>query len=119
MFVPMRSPVFDGPLNFNSLTRSQAINSEGPFGGAQFGYNWQLASVWVAGLEADIQAPGLRGNFTRTALLIPLSLSAEQKLDWFGTARGRLGYLVNERILVFGTAGLAYGQTGGKCQFFQ
>jgi outer membrane immunogenic protein len=112
------SRVFDGPLNFSQKTRSQTINSDGAFGGAQFGYNWQVAGVWVAGLEADIQASGLRGNFTRVAPLIALSLSAEQKLNWFGTARGRLGYLVTERILVFGTAGLAYGQTEESSNFF-
>lgn len=112
------SRVFDGTKNFNQLTRSQDIESDGAFGGAQFGYNWQFAGVWVAGLEADIQASGLRGNFTRVAPLISLSLSAEQRLDWFGTARGRLGYLVNERILVFGTAGLAYGQTEASSNFF-
>jgi outer membrane immunogenic protein len=112
------SRVFDGPLNFSQKTRSQRIDSDGAFGGAQFGYNWQFAGVWVAGLEADIQASGLRGNFTKVAPLISLSLNAEQKLDWFGTARGRLGYLITERILVFGTAGLAYGQTGESANFF-
>src|SRR4030095_10939407 len=28
---------------------------------------------------------------------------------WFGTVRGRLGFLATERLLVFGTAGFAYG----------
>ena len=112
------SRVFDGTRNFNQLTRSQDIDSEGAFGGAQLGYNWQFAGAWVAGLEADIQASGLHGSFTRIAPLIPLALSAEQTLDWFGTARGRLGYLVNERVLLFGTAGLAYGQTKESSNFF-
>jgi outer membrane immunogenic protein len=112
------SRTFDGVRNFNSITRSQGIDSDGAFGGAQFGYNWQFAGVWVAGLEADIQASGLRGNFTRVAPVFSLSLNAEQKLDWFGTARGRLGYLVTERILVFGTAGLAYGETEASSNFF-
>jgi outer membrane immunogenic protein len=111
------SRVFDGPKDFTQKTRSQGIDSEGPFGGAQVGYNWQVAGVWIAGLEADIQASDLRGGFTRVGPILPLSLSAEQKLDWFGTARGRLGYLVNERILVFGTAGLAYGQTAESSNF--
>jgi outer membrane immunogenic protein len=39
-------------------------------------------------------------------------------LDWFGTARGRLGYLVTERVLVFGTAGLAYGETEVSSNLF-
>jgi outer membrane immunogenic protein len=112
------SRVFDGPLSFSQKTRSQEIDADGAFGGAQFGYNWQVTNVWVAGLEADIHASALRGNFTRAAPLIALSLNAEQKLNWFGTARGRLGYLVTERILVFGTAGLAYGETEETSNFF-
>jgi outer membrane immunogenic protein len=112
------SRVFDGPLNFSQKTRSQGIDAEGAFGGGQFGYNWQFAGAWLAGLEADIQASGLHGSFTKIAPLVPLSLSAEQKLEWFGTARGRLGYVVNERFLVFGTGGLAYGQTEETSSFF-
>jgi outer membrane immunogenic protein len=112
------SRVFDGTRNFNALRRSQRIDSDGGFGGVQFGYNWQFAGVWVAGLEADIQWSGLHGSFTRVSPLLPLSLSAEQKLDWFGTARGRLGYLVTERTLVFGTTGLAYGETEASSNFF-
>jgi outer membrane immunogenic protein len=111
------SRVFDGPLNFNPITRSQGINSAGAVGGDQVGYNWQFSPVWVAGLEADIQASGLRGSFNRPAAFVPLSLNAEQKLNWFGTVRGRLGYLVNERILLFGTAGLAYGETEASANF--
>jgi outer membrane immunogenic protein len=112
------SRVFDGPRNFNQLTRSQTISSEGAFGGGQFGYNWQFSGAWLAGIEADIQASDLHGNFTRVGPIIAISLSAEQKLEWFGTARGRLGYVVNERFLVFGTGGLAYGQTEETSSFF-
>jgi outer membrane immunogenic protein len=112
------SRVFDGPRNFSQMTRSQTIDSRGAFGGAQVGYNWQFAPLWVAGLEADIQASDLHGGFTRIAPFVPLSLSTQQKLDWFGTARGRLGYLVNERILVFGTGGLAYAETEARANFF-
>lgn len=32
-------------------------------------------------------------------------------MDWFGTVRARLGVLASDRFLVFGTAGLAYGET--------
>jgi outer membrane immunogenic protein len=112
------SRVFDGPLNFAPITRSQLIESQGALGGAQFGYNWQFAGLWVAGFEADVQASDLHGSFTKIAPFVPLSLSAEQKLEWFGTARGRLGYLVNSRVLVFGTGGLAYGETDVSANFF-
>ena len=32
-------------------------------------------------------------------------------LDWIGTVRGRVGYLVTPTILLFGTGGFAYGNT--------
>ena len=39
-------------------------------------------------------------------------------MQWFGTARGRLGYLVNERTLIYGTGGLAYGESEASANFF-
>ena len=30
-------------------------------------------------------------------------------MKWFGTARGRFGFLVNPQLLVFATGGFAYG----------
>ena len=44
----------------------------------------------------------------------PSSLfTASQKIDWFGTARGRIGYAGFEgldRTLIYATGGLAYGR---------
>ena len=31
-------------------------------------------------------------------------------LPWFGTVRGRVGYLVTPTLLLYGTAGFAYGE---------
>jgi outer membrane immunogenic protein len=36
--------------------------------------------------------------------------SDEAKLEWFGTVRGRVGYLLNDGLLLYGTGGLALGQ---------
>jgi outer membrane immunogenic protein len=92
----------------------------GVIGGAQFGYNWQMSN-WVAGFEADIQGSGERGS---TALVCPgcgsgpsdISAVLTQKLNWFGTVRGRAGVLVTPTLLLYGTGGLAYGEveTGGS-----
>jgi outer membrane immunogenic protein len=94
---------------------SQSLFSDGFVGGGQLGYNWQFTRKWVAGLEADIQS-GLQGSASVTGNLdpvgftLPVTLTANQDLKWFGTARGRLGF-ATERFLMFGTAGLAYGRT--------
>ena len=69
----------------------------GVIGGGQVGYNWQFNQV-VLGLEADFQgsgqkgdgdplyfSPGIAGIAGGGAFSIPYS----DKLEWFGTVRGR------------------------------
>jgi outer membrane immunogenic protein len=43
-----------------------------------------------------------------------LSHEARSQLDWFGTARLRFGYVPTQRLLVYGTGGLAYGEVQGN-----
>ncbi len=73
------------------------IDPAGIMGGAQFGYNWQ-SGQFVFGAETDLQLSGSEDTFA------PFKFSN----PWFGTLRGRVGYAFNN-ILVYGTAGLAYG----------
>jgi outer membrane immunogenic protein len=93
-------------------------HQSGFIGGGQIGYNWQFAPAWVAGIEADFQGANIKGdaNFASGSLAIPgftniltLSGTGSQKLDWFGTLRGRLGWLATPQFLIYGTGGLAYG----------
>ena len=37
------------------------------------------------------------------------SLTFDQRLEWFGTVRGRAGVLATPRVLLYATGGLAYG----------
>jgi len=76
----------------NSPTRPSGIA-----GGAEAGYNWQRGA-FVFGGETDIQLSGADDT------LSPFEFSN----PWFGTLRGRAG-VTWSNILVFGTAGLAYG----------
>ncbi len=66
-----------------------AFSDDGLVGGMQIGKNWQTGRM-VYGLEADISFTDLEG------------------IDVFGTVRGRLGYLLNPAILVYGTAGVGF-----------
>jgi outer membrane immunogenic protein len=94
-------------------------NSSGFIGGVQAGYNYQWGSNFVVGLEADLQGSGVRGRGSfaglGTASLQGVSdtvLSAvehEKTVDWLGTLRGRVGYLVTPTLLAYATGGLAYG----------
>jgi len=92
----------------------------GVIGGGQVGYNWQM-SAWLLGLEADIQGSGERGSSAFTCVACAdvgtnITSVLTQKLDWFGTARGRAGVLVSPTVLLYATGGLAYGEfaTGGS-----
>jgi outer membrane immunogenic protein len=92
--------------------------------GGQLGYNWQLASNWVVGLEADWQWSSQKGTATVGGCSSPPTLgfvngapfgagfgeclSHEQKLTNFGTARTRVGYVVNESLW-YVTGGAAWG----------
>ena len=86
--------------------------------GGQFGCQVQLGS-WVIGGEWDWNWAGLAEDSTWSTPLIPLIDMTEdqwgprdywthKELDWFSTARVRLG-LAWDRVLVFATGGLAYG----------
>jgi outer membrane immunogenic protein len=81
------------------------------FGGVQAGYNFQFGS-WVAGIEADISA-GSKRDATIFLTEGPVGYTAYDRIgpEWFGTVRGRVGYLFNPQTLGYVTGGFAYGQT--------
>lgn len=97
----------------------------GFIGGGQVGYSYQLSKSFLVGLEADIQgAAGASGGNTayrtldftfidstgRTiARTLNAASSVQKSLDYLGTVRGKIGYLVTPTLQVYGTGGLAYG----------
>jgi outer membrane immunogenic protein len=110
---------------FGAANTTLNSNPQGVIGGAQIGYNWQTG-IFVAGFEADIQGSGIKGNASKVTLLFP-GLAPEpnslhttnEKLSWFGTARGRVGITVAPALLLYATGGFAYGQveTSANTQF--
>jgi len=97
-----------------SVPQSLSPSARGAIGGLQIGYNWQVGSIWLFGLEADIQASGIKGSETRTQFpqfFDPTTSGVEKKLDWFGTLRIRFGVLATPSLLFYATGGLAYGKT--------
>jgi outer membrane immunogenic protein len=77
-------------------------HADGGFGGAQLGYNWQMASPFVIGFETDIQGAGISGSGTDGVD------NFKTQLNWFGTVRGRVGYAFDHALVYF-TGGYAYG----------
>jgi outer membrane immunogenic protein len=98
-----------------------SFNPDGFIGGGQIGCNWQLNTSWVVGLEADFQGSAEKHGRTLSDPFTfidgegigtgVLTQSLEAKIKWFGTVRGRAGFLVTPTIMVYGTGGLAYGRT--------
>ena len=80
------------------------MEPSGLMGGVQAGYNWQFGQFVVGG-ETDFQFSAAEETFAPYKFSNP----------WFGTARARLGYALNN-ILFYGTGGLAYGK--GKLDYF-
>jgi len=86
----------------------------GAFGGVTAGYNWQIGRNWLVGLEADFSWSDIKGSGSNSILVFgsgePLGTNVNQKLDWFGTVRPRIGWLASDNLLLYGTGGLAYGR---------
>jgi len=103
-----------GPLSNNPLrTDTGNLNGSGFTAGGQAGYNWQTGA-WVYGVETDFNYSSLNPtDSVSRALAAPLvgtlTHSVNEKLDWFGTLRGRFGYTPAPQWLLYATGGLAYG----------
>jgi outer membrane immunogenic protein len=89
-----------------------SLGVKGGLGGLQAGYNWQINRNWLAGFEADFDWSSLRGTGTSAFLLAGSATNflASQNIRWFDTVRARLGYLATNDLLIYGTAGFAYGR---------
>src|SRR6516165_4962290 len=111
----------DATLGAPLFATGSSDSLRGVIGGVQAGYNWQ-AGNWVAGLEGDIQmsgqgatpsyvCPGAICNPTVVDFdaLVTAKLVQGQKLDSFGTLRGRLGTTVTPDVIAYATGGLAVG----------
>jgi outer membrane immunogenic protein len=85
----------------------------------QIGYNWQFSPIWVAGLEADFQGADEKAGATFNiafpnvppgpgdeTIVAAAATQYEAKIDWFGTVRGRIGYLFGDgAVMTYVTGG--------------
>ncbi len=114
--LPAGTPIYGNGQRFD-------LDPRGAVGGVQVGYNWHYTPSWLLGIEADIQSSGMKRTAncilacnTPTSIapglatLFPVTFndnSASTKIDWFGTVRGRFGYVAGS-TLFYATGGLAY-----------
>lgn len=82
----------------------------------ELGYNYVFGGGFLAGVEADFSGLAMRGRgfaagaATAAPDTASTALDAQKIIDWLGTVRGRVGYLVTPSVLVFGSGGFAYGR---------
>jgi len=133
-----------GGISLANMGRA-VVDQSGFIGGAQIGYNYQIGS-FVIGLETDIQGSAIRGSGGYAGAgsdayflglrhvegkddgdnINPINIANQNHVgggeiragvDWFGTVRGRLGYVVLPSLMVYGTGGLAYGGVWARQSF--
>lgn len=129
------APTVYVPNTFTVAGASAKTALDNILGGVQVGYNF-ASPKWIIGAEADLQFGRQVGNtflvsplsgslcnnvilpsgpcsvfpVTPTSVDGSISTALQSSIDWFGTIRGRVGYLVSDNLLLFGTGGLAYGR---------
>jgi outer membrane immunogenic protein len=112
-------------VSFNDLEpiRLGSVDPSGFIGGGQIGYNFQWNWL-VLGAEGDFQGADMEGS-QRSSPIIDITgapasggsppigpdsfLFAHERTQWFGTARGRIGFAPLCRLMIYGTGGLAVG----------
>jgi outer membrane immunogenic protein len=101
---------------FDATPVAFQLHGSGFLGGAQAGYNWQFAPMWVTGIEADWSGTRMNDSASQTVSSFagvpapPSRVDMSRDVEWLASARGRLGYLVAPTLLIYGTGGFAYGQ---------
>lgn len=92
-------------------------DSDGIVGGGELGYNWQLNKWFMLGAEADFSGSGMSGDHYESPLVSAFGGTREGEIgvghaiDWFGTVRGRIGFIPTCRLLIYGTGGFAYAHS--------
>jgi outer membrane immunogenic protein len=118
-----------GPLAMSGV---KSNTQSGFIGGAQFGYNYQWGTNYDVGIETDIQGTGISGNSTitgaaaytqaynqgtnccQTTSKATGATEVNAGLNFLGTVRGRVGYLVMPTLMLYGTGGFTYGGAYAK-----
>jgi outer membrane immunogenic protein len=115
---PGVSPNDSIPFALANSAPGQGVNQGGFIGGGQVGYNYQYGQKIVFGFETDMQGAGIRGTGNAngvgqwadgTSGAFVNNNIIQAGIDWLGTARGRIGYLITPTFQVYGTGGIAYG----------
>ncbi|WP_158814167.1 outer membrane beta-barrel protein [Methylocapsa sp. S129] len=108
---------FPPSLVTTGIPGSYSFSSRGLMVGGQAGFNKQWGS-FVIGAVADYDLVGgakttqtASGAYTGEPPATPFTTTQSQQLQSLGTIRGRVGFTPIDDMLLYATAGLAFGQT--------
>jgi outer membrane immunogenic protein len=90
-----------GHFSASAVGVTESQSGSGVVGGGQLGYN-KTFGTFLLGLETDFQGSGISGGNNNSGI--------QSNLNWFGTTRVRVGYLIDPNWLFYGSGGVAYGQ---------
>jgi hemoglobin/transferrin/lactoferrin receptor protein len=103
----------DGTPHAIAATESADMRFESGMFGVQAGYNWQFANGLVLGLEADWSKAYMQSTHkarsTEGTLAEAGAVQAATgyEVDWTASLRGRIGYALSDRLLIYGTGGVS------------
>jgi outer membrane immunogenic protein len=104
-----------GSLTVGLIPTTVSLGDSGWLGGAQIGFNSQISPMWVVGLEGDFDWIDASRGATVGPIVVapfdPVTTTYRRQLDWLATVRGRVGVTPMPSLLLFGTGGLALGET--------
>ena len=104
------APGYLGLVAAGAVPAGYSFDTDGFVIGGQLGYNYQVGAV-VFGVEADLQYTDIKDRRVATGALAPglVTGASSLELNYLGTLRGRIGFTPVDRLLLYVTGGLAYG----------
>jgi outer membrane immunogenic protein len=85
-------------------TTTGGFGINGGFAGGTAGFNWQIGSA-LLGIEGDGGWAGFKGSAPD---VVP-TFTVRTSDSWLSSVRGRLGWVVDSSLLLYGTGGVAFG----------
>jgi opacity protein-like surface antigen len=118
LYIPPNPVPAADPFAQDATRRIPRSAASGFIGGVGLGHDWTFGDRFVVGAETDFQ--GFVGGAGDAASLSPSTIVVtSNRLDYLGTMRARAGWLATPALLVYGTAGAAYGAPSSMTQVFQ
>ena len=77
--------------------------------GGTIGVNAQ-SGRFVFGVEGEILATGIKGNFGSSIAGLNLNMALTSKIDWLALASARAGFVVGDRLMLYGKGGIVIAE---------